>query len=551
MARHCPFCLAEVGDDVRTCPTDLSETLDSFVHARARSLLGLAVGTYKVDRILARGGMGEVYVARHPAIGREVAVKVLAAEAASSPQLVERFFAEARTVNVIRHENIVEVIDLASLPDGRPYLIMELLQGESLATRLRKQKQLELAEAGAIMLPVLDALGAAHAAGIVHRDLKPDNIYITRRKGRIEPKVLDFGIAKLTDRASRGGVSQATGTGLLLGTPLYMAPEQAAGRTKDLDGRSDVYAAGVILFEMLCGRPPFVGDAYGEILVAHITEAPPGPRALRPDLPEGVSAVVEKALCKKREQRWQSARLMAAALRRALAAAGVPARDLPEPTPGADEPDGAAGEAAAAESDASTEPSVPPALPAQVASATMNRAAAELMTHPPQVRPGGRRWIALGTAALVVAAGVVTGLTLLIGPGLDRGGDDERGKAGVHAAGDGRSDEDRPGKAHDDARATAAPATAGVADTLAPATALSTAAETAAADATAGARGSKKKKHGAHAKGDAGAKSAVAATAAPPVVAPFVSPVGPVSPEAIAKLKAARSAAPATAAPKK
>ncbi|HEV8322242.1 MAG TPA: protein kinase, partial [Myxococcota bacterium] len=447
--RHCQFCLAEVADDALTCPTDHAETLASAEAARARSLLGRTAGSYLVERPLARGGMGEVYEARHPAIGRRVAVKVLAPECARNHEVVERFFTEARAVNVIGHENIVQIIDLASLPDGRPFLVMELLEGESLGARLRRTGPLPLDTLGEILIPVLDALAAAHALGIVHRDLKPDNVFLVRRRGRIEPKVLDFGIAKLTERAG-GAPALATGTGLLLGTPVYMAPEQAAGRVREIDARSDVYAAGVILFEMCCGQPPFDSEGFGEILVAHITQPPPAPRSLRPDLPEGVERVILRALAKTRDERWPSAVAMAEALRAALLEAGVAESDLPRLTPESDRrapgsttpymaassgpPPRAASSgpmafAATSSGPVSFQPAPPLTSPSAAAPpmsppgpGTVNRAAAEVMTPLPSLRPRAWRWVAAAAALLVLGAAAAAWLTL--GPGHGDAGDD-------------------------------------------------------------------------------------------------------------------------------
>src|SRR5690242_5111020 len=204
-------------------------------------LVGTTVGAYRVARLLGVGGMGRVYKGVQPQIGSRVAIKVLSRECADRPELVERFFSEARAVNLIRHEAIVNVLDLASLPDGRPYIIMEYLDGAPLAAAIESVSHggpLPLGSIARLAVEVLDALGAAHAKGIVHRDLKPDNLFVTP-SGR--PKILDFGIAKL--QPELGG--SATRTGALLGTPHYMAPEQAAGRA--IDHRTDLYAIGVIL----------------------------------------------------------------------------------------------------------------------------------------------------------------------------------------------------------------------------------------------------------------------------------------------------------------
>jgi serine/threonine protein kinase len=276
-------------------------------------LLGTTIGAYRVARLLGIGGMGRVYKGVHPTIGSRVAIKVLSRECSDRRDLVERFFAEAKAVNLIRHESIVNVLDLATLPDGRPYIIMEYLDGAPLAALIehavRHQAPLPLGGIARLAAEVLDALGAAHAKGIVHRDLKPDNIFVAP-SGR--PKVLDFGIAKLSD------VNNAsTRTGSLLGTPHYMSAEQAAGRP--VDHRADLYAIGVILFECATGRKPFLAEALFDLLRMHVEAPPPPPRALRPDMPPDLEHVILTALAKSPDQRFSTAMAMSMALQHATA----------------------------------------------------------------------------------------------------------------------------------------------------------------------------------------------------------------------------------------
>ncbi len=275
-------------------------------------LLGTTIGAYRVARLLGIGGMGRVYKGVHPTIGSRVAIKVLSRECSDRRDLVERFFAEAKAVNLIRHESIVDVLDLAHLPDGRPYLVMEFLDGSSLSAIIEQAKRggmpLPIGGVARLAAEVLDALGAAHAKGIVHRDLKPDNVYVTP-SGR--PKVLDFGIAKLTDTTT----GSSTRTGSLLGTPHYMAPEQAAGRP--VDHRADLYAIGVILFECFTGRKPFNAEALFDLLRMHVEAPPPSPRQLRPDLPPELEHVIMVALAKQPDQRFANAQAMSMALQQA------------------------------------------------------------------------------------------------------------------------------------------------------------------------------------------------------------------------------------------
>jgi serine/threonine-protein kinase len=291
-------------------------------------VIGQLFGNYRALALLGEGGMGAVYLAEHPEIGRKVAVKVLRAELGKDPQLLVRFLNEARAANAIRHPNIIEILDSGSNADGVPYLVMELLEGESLAGRLRRLGRLPVEGALAVAHQTASALGAAHAKGIVHRDLKPDNLFVVPEPmdpGRERVKVLDFGIAKL-QRTDKGD-SVRTRTGTLMGTPVYMSPEQCLG-TKELDHRSDVYALGVILFEMLCGRPPFVSEGFGELVNMHLNVPPAPPRSLRPELSEPLEALVLRMLAKKPEERPQSM----AAVMSALEGCADPAMPLRGPS---------------------------------------------------------------------------------------------------------------------------------------------------------------------------------------------------------------------------
>jgi tRNA A-37 threonylcarbamoyl transferase component Bud32 len=279
-------------------------------------LIGETVGNYRVLKLIGQGGMGVVYLAEHPAIGRKAAIKVLRADTARNPEAVIRFFNEARAANAVHHPGVVEVFDYGALPSGAAYIAMELLEGESLATRLHGVGRLPVAMAVEIARQTADVLVATHAAGIVHRDLKPDNLYLVRdprAPGRELVKVLDFGVAKLNVRAS-GSAGLRTRTGAVLGTPVYMSPEQCRG-ARDVDQRTDVYALGVILYEMLCGRPPFVSDGQGELIDMHINVAPEPPRRLEASIPESLERAILKALVKDPGGRHQSM----GALQRALA----------------------------------------------------------------------------------------------------------------------------------------------------------------------------------------------------------------------------------------
>ena len=266
--------------------------------------VGATVGNYQVLQKIGAGAMGNVWLAHHPVIGKRVALKVIHAELASNEEMLARFFNEARAVTQIGHENIVDVQDFGQTPDGDNFIVMELLEGASLGDKLKHEGALSVPRATHIALQLADGLAAAHARGIIHRDLKPDNIFLISRGGDPDfVKVLDFGLAKLT------GPSQAmqhqTKTGSLLGTPHYMAPEQAEN-VKKVDHRADVYSLGCILFQMLTGRVPFPGEGFGEVLVRHVREPPPLPSRLNPAVPPALEKIVLHALAKKPDFRFAS-----------------------------------------------------------------------------------------------------------------------------------------------------------------------------------------------------------------------------------------------------
>lgn len=286
--------------------------------ATPKSLVGTTLeGRYEIVRLIGEGGMGVVYEARHTLIGRRLAVKVIHPEMAGDPDVVQRFHNEARIAAEIGHENIIDVTDMGLLPSGAPFIVMEYLDGESLAQRVLGGGPLPVKEAAEIAICVLDALAVVHEAGVVHRDLKPDNVFLAVRVGaggreKSVVKLLDFGISKLRPRAA--GQVRLTRTGSVMGTPVYMSPEQAAGR-KDLDHRTDIYAVGAILYEVLTGRLPFTGDTYNEVLAAVLTAELKPPRDLRPDLPPKLDAAICRALARDPNRRFPSALDMLKALK--------------------------------------------------------------------------------------------------------------------------------------------------------------------------------------------------------------------------------------------
>jgi len=282
--------------------------------AAPHPLLGTTLrGTYRILRTLDQGGMGMVFEAEHVRLKRRVAVKVLAQHLAKDAHALARFNREAEIISQLQHPHVVQVTDFDTTEAGEPYLVMELLSGESLATRLERERCLPIADAVRIAHQVSSGLAAAHAANIVHRDLKPANIFLTPIAGEgALVKLLDFGISK---RAGAG--KGLTGEYDILGTPDYMAPEQALGKTAHVDHRGDQYALAVITYEMLAGRTPFAGDDVMDVLRQVISAEPPPIEQLAPHVSTEAGDVLRRALSKDPEQRFPSIGDFASALLRA------------------------------------------------------------------------------------------------------------------------------------------------------------------------------------------------------------------------------------------
>jgi serine/threonine-protein kinase len=279
-------------------------------------LIGAVVaGKYRIDRLIGRGGMGAVFQATHLAIGKRVALKFLNRDAARDSDTAERFQREALAASVVESSHIVQIFDSGTSEAGLPFLVMELLAGEDLRARLRREGRLAPEVAGSIAVQVLRALVRAHAAGIVHRDLKPDNVFLCERDdGALFVKIVDFGVSKL---ARSSTVSTLTGRGTVLGTVYYMSPEQAQA-FPDVDGRTDLFSVGAILYECLSGRPPHQGPSYEAVLVAICTKDPEDVRTYAPDVSRALSDVIKRALSRERSQRFASAQAMLDALNDAL-----------------------------------------------------------------------------------------------------------------------------------------------------------------------------------------------------------------------------------------
>jgi tRNA A-37 threonylcarbamoyl transferase component Bud32 len=286
-------------------------------------MVGSSIGSFQIVSVLGQGGMGIVYVGEHRRIARRVAIKVLHPHLSNDPAIVERFFTEARATSVIRHPGLVEISDCDLLPDGSAYIVMELLEGESLGNHLASHGRLAVPRALEVARAVADTLAAAHDKGIVHRDLKPDNVFVLApAAASITPiKVLDFGIAKLMDAH---GAAHKTRTGMMLGTPLYMSPEQCRG-ARTVDHRTDIYALGCLLYEMLSGHPPFTSQGFGELIQAHLLQAPRSLRVVAPaaGVPEVLDELVALMLAKSPDDRPQTMREVVTALD-AIGAGGAP-----------------------------------------------------------------------------------------------------------------------------------------------------------------------------------------------------------------------------------
>ncbi|HLK88771.1 MAG TPA: serine/threonine-protein kinase [Polyangia bacterium] len=300
--------------------------------------VGQTVGNYRITAELGEGGMGKVFLAEHPVIGRKAALKVIHPQFARNADVVARFVNEARAVTQIGHDHIVEVTDFGHTEAGDFYFIMEYLPGDMLSEQIGRLP-FPPARAVDIAVQIADALEASHRQGVIHRDLKPDNIVLIARDGRPDfVKVYDFGLAKLTHPGD--GAPTHTETGIVMGTPFYMSPEQCDGR-REVDHRADIYALGVILFQMLTGQVPFQGEGCGEVMAQHLTCTAPPVRRLAGDVPRALEAIVARALDKDPDRRFQTMADLRDALlaARDADAAGVPATLPAAASAGHDDPE--------------------------------------------------------------------------------------------------------------------------------------------------------------------------------------------------------------------
>jgi len=348
---------------------------------------GTIIGQYRIVQKIGAGGMGVVYVAEHTLVGRRAAIKVLLPEYSVRRALVTRFFNEARAMTSIPDPGIVQMYDFGYHSDGSAYIVMELLEGETLEHRLQRLDRLPLIDAVRLTRQIAGSLAAAHAAGIIHRDLKPENVFVVRDPealGGERPKVLDFGVAKLSGDPEQG----QTLAGAVMGTPAYMSPEQCRGAGA-VDARTDIYSLGCVLARLVTGQLPFDGVGLGELISAHLNQAPRPPSELAPDLPAELDQLVLRCLAKSPDARFPTMLALQAACDALLARLSLG--------------DGAA--IGALSVLRSGPRSVIPALaPVTAASHPTTLSSAAGVTHPGG-GPGRRRrgaWIGLGALAIVV-----------------------------------------------------------------------------------------------------------------------------------------------------
>lgn len=297
--RQCPACHKRFDTTVMVCPDDGSRLVP------LNPLLGSTIDEkFRIDAQLGRGAMGTVYRATQLNLERPVALKIMRSDILSNPVAIERFKREALAIARLKHPRIVMIYDYGVASEVGAYIVMEHLEGRSLSAEVKERKMIPLDQAIRWMRQICQAVAVAHAAGVIHRDLKPHNIFLEATQDGPFVKVLDFGLAKL-QRATDEGVGSLTKSGTLVGSPPYMSPEQC--EDLPLDAQSDIYSLGCVFYEMVAGRPPFVGSSPIDTLVKHMNEAPRPPSEYNPDVPEAVDAVLLKALAKHKKDRYESA----------------------------------------------------------------------------------------------------------------------------------------------------------------------------------------------------------------------------------------------------
>ena len=302
LLKVCPTCGVRYPAEFKVCPRDAAELEEVQGPAEIDEMVGQTIASsYTITRVLGEGGMGRVYEARHTRItGKRYAVKMLHAEFTRQPEVLTRFQREAEAAATIDSPYVVDVYDVDRTADGRAFLVAEFLQGKEFANYLEEVGKMPVGSAVRIVRQICKALTAAHARGVVHRDMKPENVFLTGDPSQPLAKVIDFGISKLDDNSG----AALTKTGMIMGTPSYMAPEQARGER--VDYRADIYAVGAILYCAVTGQRPFDRDDPTATLTAVLTQDPPRPRSLEPSIPEPLEMIIQKAMAKRPQDRHQS-----------------------------------------------------------------------------------------------------------------------------------------------------------------------------------------------------------------------------------------------------
>lgn len=301
MTKVCPTCHERFPADFRVCPRDAAELADVEDDDDLDTLLGVTVSdTFSIVRAIGEGGMARVYEARHVRLpNKRFAVKVLHPTYSHQPTIVARFAREAEAASGIAHPNVVDVFDVGTTPDGRPYLVTEFLEGQDFSTLLDDRGKISAPAAVHVVRQVCRALAAAHARGVVHRDMKPENVFLVGDMDAPVVKVLDFGISKVDN-----GGATLTQTGMIMGTPGYMPPEQARGGKTD--HRADIYGVGAMLYRAVTGKLPFDSEDAGEALSMVLTQDPERPRKIEPSIPEALELIIQRAMAKDPEDRFAS-----------------------------------------------------------------------------------------------------------------------------------------------------------------------------------------------------------------------------------------------------
>ena len=428
--KTCPTCQAGYPTNFAVCPQDGT----ALIEVGAWSPGAVVRGKYRILEKIGQGGMGAVYKALHVTFDELRAIKVISPELIHDQLFLKRFKHEAVITRKLQHPNAVRVDDIDEAEDGRPFIVMEFIEGESLRKLIQEQGAMPVARVCSVIKQSAAALDAAHRIGMVHRDIKPDNIVLVQTPEGEQAKVLDFGIAKIKEgRQGELGSMTLTGTGVVIGTPQYMSPEQAMGkRGDDLDGRSDLYSLGIVMYQMLTGNLPFKADTTMEMLMAHLQQQAPDVRAVRPELqiPSAVANVVVRLLAKKPDARPATAGALIEEIEQAEAEMGGPgetrlidSQEMFEPPVSPPPPVAPARRQPTGPSRAVTGPTTPPPGPLRRSDAPRSVAIQQPAVPPPQqayaqpqvrVQPPQARvkkpsqwgiWAALGILVVGLGAG--------------------------------------------------------------------------------------------------------------------------------------------------